>query len=99
MTKENLWVYVLSLLMNGPEYAYVVPDAIEEKFDWRPARITGYIVLRSLEKRGYVEATERKGETGKMRKYYRMTEKGIELLEQAKDFIEAMHAKLFGGRI
>ncbi len=99
LTKENLWIYILSLLMDGPQYAYTIPAEVERKFGWRPARITGYIVLKSLEARGLVKMTEKVAETGKIRKYYEITEKGRKLMEEAREFLRDTYAKLFGENI
>ena len=96
LTKENLWIYILSLLMDGPQYAYTIPTEVEKRFGWRPARITGYIVLKSLESKGLVKMTEQMGETGKIRKYYEITEKGKEQMEQAREFLRDTYIKLFG---
>ena len=99
LTKENLWIYILSLLMEGPQYAYTIPSEVERKFGWRPARITGYIVLKSLEAKGLVRMTEQMAETGKIRKYYEITEEGKRLMEQAKEFLRDTYYKLFGENI
>lgn len=89
LTKENLWIYVLSLLSERSAYPYEISDLIEERFGWRPARVTVYIVMRSLKSKGYVKMSRRKGEeTGKMRNYYEITESGRKLLEEGLTFIE-----------
>jgi len=89
LTKENLWLYVLSLLRERPAYPYEISDLIEERFGWRPARVTAYIVMRSLKSKGYVKMSKRKGEdTGKMRNYYEITDSGRKLLEEGLTFIE-----------
>jgi len=94
-----LWIYILSLLTRGRRYAYKIPDEIEQEFGWRPARITGYIVLRTLEMRGLVKSVEEKGDTGKIRKYYEITDKGRELLEEAREVLRETYRKLFGEEI
>jgi DNA-binding PadR family transcriptional regulator len=96
LTKENLWIYILSLLLEGPQYAYTIPAEVEKKFGWKPARITGYIVLKSLEAKGLVKMTEKMAETGKIRKYYEITEEGKKLMREAKEFLRDTYAKLFG---
>lgn len=89
LTKENLWLYILSLLRERPAYPYEISDLIEERFGWRPARVTAYIVMRSLKSKGYVKMSKKKGEdTGKMRNYYEITESGRKLLDEGLAFIE-----------
>ncbi len=89
LTKENLWLYVLSILRERPAYPYEISDLIEERFGWRPARVTAYIVMRSLKSKGYVKMSKRKGEdTGKMRNYYEITESGRKLLDEGLSFLE-----------
>ncbi|MCD6348462.1 MAG: PadR family transcriptional regulator [Candidatus Korarchaeota archaeon] len=89
LTKENLWIYVLSILRERPAYPYEISDLIEERFGWRPARVTAYIVMRSLKSKGYVRMSKRKGEeTGKMRNYYEITDSGKKLLEEGLGFLE-----------
>lgn len=95
LTRENLWLYILSLLLKGSEYAYAIPDAIEKEFGWRPARITGYIVLKTLNMKGCVSVVERKGETGKMRRYYDITDQGVGLFQEAKEFLGKTYQDLF----
>ncbi len=88
LTKENLWLYVLSILKERPAYPYEISDLIEERFGWRPARVTAYMVMRSLKSKGYVRMSKKKGEeTGKMRNYYEITESGRKLLEEGLKFL------------
>lgn len=79
ITKENLWIYILNLLKNGPLYAYEVREKIKKKFGFEPATITVYMVLYKLEKEGLV--IKEKSNEGP-RKYYSLTEKGIKALEE-----------------
>ncbi len=88
LTKENMWLYVLSILRERPAYPYEISDVIERKFGWRPARVTAYIVLRSLLSKGYVKMVKKKGATGKMRNYYEITEAGVKLFEKGIKFLE-----------
>ncbi|MCX8170024.1 MAG: PadR family transcriptional regulator [Candidatus Methanomethyliaceae archaeon] len=79
ITKENLWIYILNLLKDGPLYAYEVREKIREKFGFEPATITVYMVLYKLEREGLV--IKEKLNEGP-RKYYSLTEKGIKTLEE-----------------
>lgn len=95
LTKENLWLYVLSILKERPAYPYEISDLIEERFGWRPAKVTAYMVMRSLRSKGYVRMSKKKGEeTGKMRNYYEITESGKRLLEEGLKFLDKTIASL-----
>lgn len=82
-TKENLWLYILSLAKEGPIYAYRLQKDIEEKFGFRPGKITPYRVLYRLEKDNFV-----KSEVEEKKRIYQITEKGKEELEKAKNFYQ-----------
>ena len=95
MTKEVLWIYILSLLKERPMYAYELKNKIKEKFGFEPATVSSYVVLYKLEKDGYVTSKWQESETGKpSRKYYGLTEKGRKLLEEGINFIENILEKL-----
>lgn len=97
LTKENLWIYVLSILRERPAYPYEISELIEKKFGWKPARVTAYMVMRSLRAKGYVRTSMKRGEdTGKMRNYYEITETGVKLLEKGLEFLEKTLESLKG---
>jgi len=88
LTVETLWIYVLSLLTNGPLYGYEFPVKIEEKFGFRPNKITCYVVLYRLYQEGLIkEEKKMHSNEGPMRKYYQITEKGMRELENAVAFL------------
>ncbi len=82
-TKENLWVYILSLLKEGSIYGWEIPKLIEKKFNFKPGKITPYRVLYRLEKEGFV-----KSKMEERRRVYQITEKGEEELKKAKHFYQ-----------
>ncbi len=88
-TKENLWLYVLSLLKKGPLYGWEIPKIIEERFGFRPGKITPYRVLYRLESDGFVNSKMKE-----RRRVYQITEKGIKELEKAKDFYKKIQNTL-----
>lgn len=95
MTKEVLWIYILSLLKERPMYAYELKAKIKEHFNFEPATVSSYVVLYKLEKEGYVTAHWQESETGKpSRKYYELTDEGKKLLEEGIEFIENIVKKL-----
>ncbi len=99
ITKEVLWLYILRLLKERPMYAYELKQHIKNAFGFEPATVSSYVVLYKLEKEGFVSASWQESETGKpSRKYYRLTPKGEELLEEGVEFLEDTLKKLKGSR-
>jgi PadR family transcriptional regulator PadR len=88
-TIDNLWLYILFLLKKKEVYGFEIPKLIEEKFNFKPGKITPYRVLYRLESDGFV-----KSEMKERRRVYKITPKGKEELEKAKDFFENL-LKLF----
>jgi len=82
-TKENLWLYILTLLRQSPIHAWNLQSLIEENFGFKPGRITPYRVLYRLEKDGFV-----KSKTSERRRVYEITEKGKKELGKARSFYE-----------
>jgi len=99
LTKGNLWLYIFALLRERPRYPYKIADLIEERFGWKPARVTTYIVLKRLQAEGYVRVAVRVNERGRTRHYYVLTEKGEELFEEARRLMREVYSSLFGGEI
>lgn len=90
LTKENLWLYVISVLRSKPLYGYAVKKAIYEKFNFNPATITVYAVLYKMLREGLLEKFS-DGETT----YYKVTDKGLMLFEKARQFIRDMEKSIF----
>ncbi len=88
-TKENLWIYILSLLKKRSIYGWEIPALIKQEFNFKPGRITPYRVLYRLENQGLV-----KSKTDERRRIYQITEKGKKELEVAKDFYKEIFKKL-----
>ncbi|PIY90903.1 MAG: PadR family transcriptional regulator [Candidatus Nealsonbacteria bacterium CG_4_10_14_0_8_um_filter_35_10] len=80
-TKENLWLYILSLLKERELYGWEIRSLIEKEFSFRPGLITPYRVLYRLEGDGFV-----KSERKERRRIYKITGKGKKELENAKNF-------------
>ncbi|MFP4115802.1 MAG: PadR family transcriptional regulator [Candidatus Aenigmatarchaeota archaeon] len=87
--KENLWLFILRLLKEGKRYGSEIREAVNEKFGFWIGNVTAYKVLYLLENDGYVEK-EKQGR----KKYYKITEKGEEELEEAKKFFRETLSKL-----
>jgi len=79
LTKENLWIYILSLLSKRRLHAYAVLEEMERRFGWKPGLVTPYVVMYKLEEDGFIKGVD-KGR----RRYYYITQKGKELLKRAK---------------
>jgi len=86
---ENLWIYILSLLKERVIYGWEIPSLIENKFGFKPGKITPYRVLYRLEQTGFV-----KSKLGEKRRVYHITEKGKKELESAKDFYRGILRKI-----
>lgn len=83
LTAGNIWLYVLSLLKKKSVYAYALDDEIEKNFGFRPNRIMVYVVLYKLEAEGLITS-----QFDGRRKYYKITEKGMESLDWGKDYLK-----------
>ncbi|MFC2169849.1 PadR family transcriptional regulator [Acidobacteriota bacterium] len=73
---------VLAILNEGESYGYAIIKRVGElsggKLQWTDGML--YPLLHRLERNGYVKATWGKSETGRRRKYYRLTDQGLEQL-------------------
>ncbi len=96
LTVENLWLYILRLLGEKPLYGYEIRKQIQERFHFAPAVITVYMVLYKLQREGLVRKTSVKGESSAQRKYYTITDKGMETLQAGKKFFEDTYQRVFG---
>lgn len=77
---------VLSILREAESYGYAIRKRVAElsggEIEWTDGML--YPVLHRLERNGYVEAAWGKSETGRRRKYYRLTGRGEEELERQR---------------
>jgi DNA-binding PadR family transcriptional regulator len=77
---------VLAILSEGESYGYAIIKRVEElsdgKLQWTDGML--YPVLHRLDRAGYVEATWGKSESGRRRKYYRLTDRGKGELEEQR---------------
>ena len=85
-TIDHTQLLVLSLLAGEDMYGYqmIVELARRSDHTFEMKEGTLYPVLHSLERDGLVEAYQQEAPTGRMRKYYRLTRKGRELLAEKK---------------
>lgn len=77
-------VAVLKLLQRGEKYGYELVEALSAKSDGVLAmgQSTLYPMLYNLEAKGLVEGFWREADSGRDRKYYRLTEKGRKRLAE-----------------
>lgn len=95
---------LLSLLEEADRYGYEIIRELELRSDkaFQFKEGTLYPVLHKLENSGYVESYMAKGDTGKERKYYRITKSGKRQLVEEKEkwqvFSKSIN-KVIGGEV
>ncbi len=77
---------VLSLLSREEMYGYQMITELSRRSDHTFVLKEGtlYPILHALEAEQYVTAHEQEAETGRKRKYYRITKRGLRALEEKK---------------
>lgn len=93
---------VLSLLRGGDMYGYEMIAELSRRSDktFELKEGTLYPILHGLEQDKCVKSYEKEAPTGRVRKYYHITKKGLELLEQKQEewrfFAEKVNGVVFG---
>jgi len=89
---------VLAILSEGESYGYAIIKRVEElsngQLQWTDGML--YPVLHRLERAGYVEAHWGQSESGRRRKYYRLTKRGTAELEDQRRQWQVINATLRG---
>lgn len=92
---------ILSILASGESYGYAILKQIEDlsggQLVWDDSTL--YPVLHRLENEGLLTSSWRTAESGRRRKYYRLTANGREVLETEKRQwlrVDAVLAQLWG---
>ena len=80
---------VLAILSEGDSYGYAILKRVSElsdgELEWTDGML--YPVLHRLERQGHIEGRWGRSETGRKRKYYRITEQGqAQLAEQRQQW-------------
>lgn len=88
LTKENLWMYILRILSEGPTYAYEIKKELRERFRISPATITVYVVLYKMRREGLIKVKAGRPLGRPDRVYYEMTKKGEETLARGRALLE-----------
>ena len=78
---------VLSLLEDCDMYGYQMIEQLARRSNatFQMQEGTLYPILHSLEKENYLSSYQQQAPSGRMRKYYKITRKGKELLRDKKD--------------
>lgn len=91
---------ILTVIEAQETYGYdiiqKVKQASDNKIEWKDGTL--YPVLHKLEKNGYIESYWKVGESGRKRKYYKISEDGKLELEAKKEnwiFINGLLEKLW----
>jgi PadR family transcriptional regulator, regulatory protein PadR len=89
---------VLAILAEGDSYGYAIIKRVRElsggRVEWTDGML--YPVLHRLERLGHVEARWEVAETGRRRKYYRLTDQGRAQLAEERRQWQAVDATLRG---
>lgn len=97
---SNTALLVLSLLKESDKYGYQMINDLalrsEQVFQMKEGTL--YPILHSLEKEGALRSYEKAAPTGRVRKYYAITDKGCKELQekqaQWEEFSHAVHQVL-----
>jgi DNA-binding PadR family transcriptional regulator len=89
---------VLAILAEGDSYGYAILKRVRElsggRMEWTDGML--YPVLHRLERLGHVEARWEAAESGRRRKYYRITSRGRAQLAEERRQWQAVDATLRG---
>jgi len=89
---------VLAILAEGDSYGYAILQRVRElsrgRMEWTDGML--YPVLHRLERTGHIRARWQVAESGRRRKYYRITPQGRAQLEEERRQWQAVDATLRG---
>lgn len=87
---------VLAILTEGESYGYAILKRVEElsggKLRWTDGML--YPVLHRLERQGWIASRWKTAETGRRRRYYRLTDRGRKKLDQERERWRLVHRAL-----
>ena len=96
LTKETLFMYILRLLQDKERYAYELREEINNRFGFTMATVTSYVILYQMEREKLVVSNKKVSKTGRPdRKYYEITNKGRQVMVEAKAFLTETLEKVF----
>jgi Predicted transcriptional regulators len=73
---------ILSIISKGETYGYEIISELEKNGFSNLLEGTLYPILTRLDKKGYITCRKVKSPFGPIRKYYKITEEGSQVLEQ-----------------
>ena len=98
LTAASSTPIVLAILAEGDSYGYAILQRVRElsggRIEWTDGML--YPVLHRLERLGFIEARWEVAESGRRRKYYRITSDGKAQLEEERRQWLAVDATLRG---
>ena len=103
LLKGSTAIMILQIISEGDSYGYQIVQLLYKKSNdfFTLNEGTLYPILHGLEKEGYVESYRKESESGRERKYYRITAKGrlhlIFQIEEWKLFVESVNCVLNRG--
>ncbi len=87
---------VLAILADGDSYGYAILKQVRElsggRMEWTDGML--YPVLHRLERLGYIEARWEVAESGRRRRYYRITSRGLTQLAEERRQWQTVDATL-----
>lgn len=95
MLKGLLEGSLLALIAKGETYGYEITEKLKEHNFAVVSEGSIYPVLLRLQKNKLVTSVMRKSPTGPKRKYYSITEEGLEELERFKEHWEKLSAGVY----
>lgn len=78
ITKENLWIYVVNTLLQGPKTGYEIVKEIRDRYMINVTTVAVYVVLYKMERDGLLVSYD---DNGKRR--YRVTQDGLREYNEA----------------
>ena len=102
LTSGSTKLLLMKLLEQQDMYGYQMIEELRRRSDhtFELKEGTLYPILHALEAERLVTAREKEAETGRVRKYYRITKKGLKALEEKKEewrfFTEKVNAVVCG---
>ncbi len=83
--RENLWIFVLSILSKNDRRGYEIRLLVKNQFGFLSGNVTAYKVLYTLKNQGYVK---------NQGKIYSITEKGRQEIKLAKAFLNEIEKSI-----
>jgi len=92
---------ILAILSEGDSYGYAILKRVSELSSGRLLWTDGmlYPVLHRLERQGHIEGSWGASESGRRRKYYRITKRGQALLAEQREQWRVVDATLRNARL